>query len=123
MSLLQESDSRKASHFFSNLSLSRFFVAGNNCLKSILHRSFTGSICRYESMTPDILAAFIHLFVGQFTYLWMSRKFPLTEGTVFIPFHFGEMAVNLLTNDALDPVARIPEFKVCAVSVTRHSTR
>ncbi|MBW2739673.1 MAG: hypothetical protein JRE64_12675 [Deltaproteobacteria bacterium] len=27
------------------------------------------------------------------------------------------MAVNLLTNDALDPVARIPEFKVCAVSI------
>jgi formate dehydrogenase alpha subunit len=39
------------------------------------------------------------------------------EGTVFIPFHFGEMAVNLLTNDALDPVARIPEFKVCAVAI------
>jgi formate dehydrogenase alpha subunit len=41
------------------------------------------------------------------------------EGTVFIPFHFGEMAVNLLTNDALDPVARIPEFKVCAVRIER----
>ncbi len=39
------------------------------------------------------------------------------QGTVFIPFHFGEMAVNLLTNDALDPVARIPEFKVCAVRI------
>ncbi|MBU4209387.1 MAG: hypothetical protein KKD12_06925, partial [Proteobacteria bacterium] len=37
------------------------------------------------------------------------------EGTVFIPFHLGEMPLNLLTNDALDPVARIPEFKVCAV--------
>jgi len=49
----------------------------------------------------------------------MPRRFPLTEGTVFIPFHFGEMAVNLLTNDALDPVARIPEFKVCAVSIER----
>ena len=41
------------------------------------------------------------------------------EGTVFIPFHFGEMAVNLLTNDALDPVARIPEFKICAVRIER----
>ncbi len=39
------------------------------------------------------------------------------EGTIFIPFHFGEMAVNLLTNDALDPVSRIPELKVCAVSI------
>ncbi len=34
------------------------------------------------------------------------------------PFHFGEMAVNLLTNDALDPVARIPELKVCAVKIS-----
>ena len=39
------------------------------------------------------------------------------EGSIFIPFHFGEMAVNLLTNDALDPVARIPELKVCAVNI------
>ena len=37
------------------------------------------------------------------------------RGTVFIPFHFREAAANLLTNDALDPVAKIPEFKVCAV--------
>ncbi|MCK5507134.1 MAG: molybdopterin-dependent oxidoreductase, partial [Desulfobacterales bacterium] len=39
------------------------------------------------------------------------------KGSIFIPFHFGEMAVNLLTNDALDPVARIPELKVCAVRI------
>jgi formate dehydrogenase alpha subunit len=37
---------------------------------------------------------------------------------VFIPMHFREAAVNLLTNPALDPYAHIPEFKVCAVSVT-----
>ncbi|OZM83685.1 molybdopterin oxidoreductase family protein [Pseudonocardia sp. MH-G8] len=36
--------------------------------------------------------------------------------TVFLPFHFGaEQAANLLTNPALDPVSRMPEFKVCAV--------
>ncbi len=39
------------------------------------------------------------------------------EGTVFIPFHFREAAVNLLTNPALDPHAKIPELKVCAVKV------
>jgi predicted molibdopterin-dependent oxidoreductase YjgC len=38
---------------------------------------------------------------------------------VFIPMHYREAAVNLLTNPALDPYAHIPEFKVCAVSVTR----
>jgi formate dehydrogenase major subunit len=36
---------------------------------------------------------------------------------VFIPMHYREAAVNLLTNPALDPYAGIPEFKVCAVRV------
>ncbi len=35
-------------------------------------------------------------------------------GSVFIPFHFKEAAANVLTNDALDPIAKIPEFKVAA---------
>ncbi|NEA27708.1 molybdopterin oxidoreductase family protein [Actinomadura bangladeshensis] len=38
--------------------------------------------------------------------------------TVFVPFHWpGEGRANLLTNPALDPVSRMPEFKVCAVRV------
>jgi predicted molibdopterin-dependent oxidoreductase YjgC len=41
------------------------------------------------------------------------------KGVVFMPFHFREAAVNLLTNDALDPVAKIPEFKVCAVALEK----
>ncbi|HYU86485.1 MAG TPA: molybdopterin oxidoreductase family protein [Kribbellaceae bacterium] len=36
--------------------------------------------------------------------------------TVFVPFHYAE--VNALTNDALDPVSRMPEFKACAVEVS-----
>jgi formate dehydrogenase alpha subunit len=39
------------------------------------------------------------------------------EGIVFIPFHFHDAAVNLITNPAVDPVAKIPEFKVCAVKI------
>jgi predicted molibdopterin-dependent oxidoreductase YjgC len=38
---------------------------------------------------------------------------------VFIPMHYREAAVNLLTNPELDPYAHIPEFKVCAVAVQR----
>jgi anaerobic selenocysteine-containing dehydrogenase len=38
-------------------------------------------------------------------------------GVVFIPMHFAEAAANLLTIDALDPQAKIPEFKACAVNV------
>jgi formate dehydrogenase alpha subunit len=39
------------------------------------------------------------------------------EGTVFVPFHFWESPANRLTNTARDPVAKIPEFKVCACRV------
>jgi formate dehydrogenase major subunit len=41
------------------------------------------------------------------------------KGIVFIPFHFAEAAANILTNDALDPTAKIPEYKVCAVKVEK----
>lgn len=40
-------------------------------------------------------------------------------GTVFIPFHFAEAAANVLTNPALDPVAGVPEYKVCAVCIEK----
>jgi formate dehydrogenase (NADP+) alpha subunit len=40
-------------------------------------------------------------------------------GVLFIPFHFWEAAANVLTNPAYDPIARIPEFKVCAVKLER----
>jgi len=40
------------------------------------------------------------------------------NGTIFIPFHFAEAAANKLTNAALDPVSKIPEFKVCAVKLS-----
>ncbi|MBL8486950.1 MAG: formate dehydrogenase subunit alpha, partial [Rhodocyclaceae bacterium] len=38
---------------------------------------------------------------------------------VFLPFCYAEAAANLLTNPALDPDGKIPEFKFCAVRVTR----
>ncbi|HRL74133.1 MAG TPA: formate dehydrogenase subunit alpha [Candidatus Accumulibacter phosphatis] len=40
-------------------------------------------------------------------------------GTVFMPFAYHEAAANLLTNAALDPAARIPELKYCAVRLRR----
>jgi formate dehydrogenase alpha subunit len=39
------------------------------------------------------------------------------EGTVFIPFHFSEAAANVLTIGEVDPTAKIPELKVCAVRI------
>ena len=41
------------------------------------------------------------------------------KGVVFIPFHFAESAANMLTNAALDPIAKIPEYKVCAVKLEK----
>jgi len=53
----------------------------------------------------------------------VKARVRLTErikpGVVFMTFHFPETAVNFLTNPALDPVAKIPEYKVAAVRVEK----
>ena len=40
-------------------------------------------------------------------------------GTIFMSFHFMEANANVLTNPALDPICKIPEYKVCAVRVEK----
>jgi formate dehydrogenase alpha subunit len=40
-------------------------------------------------------------------------------GVLFVPFHFSETPANILTNSAFDPIAKIPEFKVCAVKIEK----
>jgi len=42
-----------------------------------------------------------------------------SQGVTFMTFHFAETPTNVLTNPALDPVAKIPEFKVCAVKLSK----
>ena len=53
----------------------------------------------------------------------VSARARVTEvspaGVVFMTFHFAESPANLLTNPAFDPVAKIPEYKVCAVRVEK----
>jgi len=53
----------------------------------------------------------------------LEAKVTLTErvekGVVFLPFHFAETCANILTNPAHDPIAKIPEYKVCAVKVEK----
>jgi predicted molibdopterin-dependent oxidoreductase YjgC len=46
---------------------------------------------------------------------WVTQR--TTLGVVFVPMHFVEAAANLLTIDALDPLAKIPEYKACAVRI------
>ena len=41
----------------------------------------------------------------------------VAPASIFVPFHFAEAPANALTNDALDPVSRIPEYKVCAARI------
>ncbi|MDO8672573.1 MAG: molybdopterin dinucleotide binding domain-containing protein, partial [Dehalococcoidia bacterium] len=39
------------------------------------------------------------------------------EGVAFMTFHYKEAPVNQLTIDAVDPVAKIPQFKVCSIQI------
>jgi formate dehydrogenase alpha subunit len=51
---------------------------------------------------------------------WVTQR--ATVGVVFVPMHFAEAAANLLTIDALDPLAKIPEYKACAVRIVPAAT-
>jgi anaerobic selenocysteine-containing dehydrogenase len=51
------------------------------------------------------------------TRAWVVER--VAEGSLYIPFHFAEAAANRLTNDALDPISRIPEYKVCAAKLEK----
>jgi formate dehydrogenase major subunit len=55
----------------------------------------------------------------------VSSRVKLTDSavrkTVFMPFHFLESRANILTNPAFDPIAKIPEYKVCAVKIEKES--
>ncbi|BDI28078.1 molybdopterin oxidoreductase [Capsulimonas corticalis] len=44
----------------------------------------------------------------------------IRQDTIFVPFHWaGKGRANLLTNPALDPTSRMPEFKICAVQIAK----
>ena len=51
----------------------------------------------------------------------ITEKSP--PGVIFMPFHWREAAANILTNDALDPLAKIPEYKVSAVNAVRRKKK
>jgi formate dehydrogenase major subunit/formate dehydrogenase alpha subunit len=48
---------------------------------------------------------------------WVTERTP--EGVVYAPFHFAEAPANRLTLDAIDPISRIPEYKVSAVRLEK----
>ena len=51
--------------------------------------------------------------------VYVRRDDGLQLGQIFIPFCYVEAAANVLTNAALDPDAKIPEFKFCAVKIKK----
>jgi formate dehydrogenase major subunit len=48
---------------------------------------------------------------------WVTDR--VNPGTLFMPFHYAEAAANVLTGTALDPIGKIPEFKVSAVRIEK----
>ena len=46
---------------------------------------------------------------------WITKRVP--PGTVYMGWHFHEAAANLLTINALDPISKIPEYKICACRI------
>jgi formate dehydrogenase alpha subunit len=69
-----------------------------------------GALVRVRSRRGEVVAA-----------TKVTRRSP--PGTVFMTFHYAEAAANLLTIDAVDPIAKIPEYKVCAVQVEKVEQR
>ena len=54
--------------------------------------------------------------------LHVRRDDGTPQGAVFVPFAYYEAAANLMTNAALDPIGKIPEFKYCAIAVKAGGT-
>jgi predicted molibdopterin-dependent oxidoreductase YjgC len=77
-----------------------------NPLDAEAHGINNGDLVRVASRRGEVVAA-----------ARITERSP--QGTVFMTFHYAEAAANLLTIDAVDPAAKIPEYKVCAVNVAR----
>ena len=68
------------------------------------HDLFPGQICKLSSRRGSVIAS-------------IRQDESTPQGTIFMGFAYREAAANLLTNSAIDPVAKIPEFKYCAVKI------
>jgi formate dehydrogenase major subunit len=109
----------------------------------LLEHWHTGSMTRranvLDTLEPEAVAFLsprdlrrLNLWPGDFVRLETRRGAieikiradrDVPENMVFMPFCYAEAAANLLTNPALDPIGKIPEFKFCAVKVTRAEAR
>jgi formate dehydrogenase major subunit len=79
----------------------------------------TASICGSDMQRLKVAAGDVITIAsrrGQVT-LHVRRDDGTPQGAVFVPFAYYEAAANLMTNAALDPFGKIPEFKYCAVAI------
>ncbi len=75
-------------------------------LDVMMVRDHTGfDVCRDLKRDPETKGIPILMLTA------VDQKYP--------SFHFAEAAANVLTSDALDPIAKIPEYKVCAVRIEK----
>lgn len=113
-----------------------FYLTTGRVLSQYQSGTQTRRVAKLVEMSPEPCAE-IHpatarrygLLDGTVVWLQTRRdaaKFKLKvtptirEDTVFVPFHWGDaQAINRLTNAALDPTSRMPEFKVCAVRINK----
>jgi len=81
----------------------------------------TASLCGDDLMslglTPGDVST-VHSRRGEVA-IHVRRDDGTPRGAVFVPFAYYEAAANLMTNAALDPFGKIPEFKHCAVAIRR----
>ncbi len=105
----------------------------------ILHHYHTGTMTRKTKILPEYVRdAFVEMNPADVAELGVvhgekvrvsSRRGTIdiavkeakkvAKHNIFIPFHFAEAAANMLTIDEVDPVAKIPELKVCAVNIEK----
>ncbi|ALK91462.1 formate dehydrogenase subunit alpha [Limnohabitans sp. 103DPR2] len=79
----------------------------------------TASLCGADLLSLGVNAGDVITLTsrrGEVT-LRVRRDDGTPQGAVFVPFAYYEAAANLMTNAALDPVGKIPEFKYCAIAV------
>jgi len=84
--------------------------------RSPRRRCTAATCCAWACQTGDVVT--VRSRRGNVA-LSVRRDDGMPTGAVFIPFAYYEAAANLLTNAALDPFGKIPEFKYCAVAVTK----
>ena len=87
-----------------------------DALEPLATASMNGDDLRALNLQPGAVAT-LQSRRGEIV-IHLRRDDGTPRGAVFVPFAYYEAAANLLTNAALDPVGKIPEFKYCAVRVT-----